>query len=369
MIRLVLLRILESYFRHRWLYLFPIVFMMITGGVYLMVKEPQYLAHGIVFVQKESFIAQLTSVRDVGYSWNTPAQEVATEFADLLKTSAFTRAIIQRTLLEGNMDQGSQAVEDTLEEVRKSVWAIPQGQNQVLISALHENPQISAQLVEAAIYNYIQWKINSERVESETALNFFQDLSEAYKVEYDASREELINYLIAHPEPVRGERSDQEQLELDQLQSKHQIAETRYLRALENIESARLSLAQIESNANQTYFIIDAPVLPDKPEVSRKQLAIELAIFIGVGCMLTFIGVGGSTLLNRSFLFPIDVVNLTGLSVLASVSAAKRMGKSKSRKNLIPNDTETQVKSTSSIHAVVSPNGNSEVDLPEKQTA
>jgi LPS O-antigen subunit length determinant protein (WzzB/FepE family) len=367
MVRLVLLRILESYFRHRWLYLLPIIIMLLVGGVYLMVKEPKYLSHGIVFVQKESFIAQLTSVRDVGYSWNTPAQEVATEFADLLKTSAFTRAIIQRTSLESNMDQGSQAVEDTLEEVRKAVWAIPQGQNQVLISALHQDPQISIQLVEAAIFNYIQWKINSERVESETALNFFQDLSEAYKVEYDASREELINYLLAHPEPVRGERSDQERLELDQLQSKHQIAETRYLRTLENIESARLSLAQIESNANQTYFIIDAPVLPDKPEVSRKQLAIELAIFIGAGIMLTFLGVGGSTLLNRSFLFPIDVMTLTGLPVLASVLAIKPIEQSQSRKNTPSTSADNRLNTTSPINRPVSPNGNSEVDEPEKQ--
>lgn len=318
MIRLVLLRILESYFRHRWLYLLPPIIMVIAGVGYLVFQEPTYVAKGVLFVQQESFIAQLTSVRDVGFTWNTPAQDVATEFTDLMNTDAFARAIIQKTNLESDMSSGPEKVQEVLDEVRNDVWAVPQGQNQVLFSASYTDPEITSQLVSASINNYIDWKTNSQRVESQTALTFFQDLSTTYKEEYDAAREALVNYLIAHPEPLRGNRPDQEQLEIDQLQSELQTVETRYSRTLDNVESSRLSLTQIDSNANQTYILIDAPTIPDKPEISRRSMAITFAIFGVVGVLLSVIGIGGGTLVNRSFMFPIDVINLTGLPVLSS---------------------------------------------------
>ncbi|MCB9135438.1 MAG: lipopolysaccharide biosynthesis protein [Anaerolineales bacterium] len=330
MIRLVLLRILESYFRHRWIYLLPPILLVFAGVSYLLLQEPAFLAKGVLFVQQESFIAQLTSVRDVGFTWNSPAQEVATEFTDLMKTDAFARAIIQKTNLESSMSNGPEVVQDILDEVRKDVWAVPQGQNQVLFNASYTDPEVTSQLVSASINNFIEWKTNSERVDSETALEFFQDLSNTYQEEYDAAREALVNYLIAHPEPLRGNRPDQEQLEIDQLQSDLQTVEARYSRALDNVENARLSLAQIESNANQTYILIDAPVTPDKPEISRKSMAITLAIFGVVGVLLSLIGIGSSTLVNRSFMFPVDVVNLTGLPVLSSFPVSpksKKQGK------------------------------------------
>lgn len=318
MIRLVLLRILESYFRHRWLYLLPPIIMGVAGAGYLLFQEPTYLAKGVLYVQQESFIAQLTSVRDVGFTWNTPAQDVATEFNDLMKTDAFARAIIQSTNLEAAMSGGSDRIQEILDKVRKNVWVVPQGQNQVLFNATYADPEITVQLVSASIENYIDWKTNSQRTESQTALQFFQDLSTTYKEEYDTAREALVNYLIAHPEPLRGNRPDQEQLEIDQLQSELQTVEARYSRTLDNVESSRLSLTQIDSNANQTYILIDAPEIPDKPEISRKSMAITLAIFGVIGILLSVIGIGGSTLVNRSFMFPIDVINLTGLPVLSS---------------------------------------------------
>ena len=370
MVRLILLRILESYFRHRWLYLLPVVILAITGGLYLTLREPKYLAQGVVFVQQESFIAELTSVRDVGISWNTPSQDIATEITDLMQTDAFVRAIVQETDLEKNIekDPSPSSVSETIDTARKAVWAVSQGKNQVLIGASIEDPQVSVQLVNATINNFIQWKINSERLDSETALNFFQDLSETYKVELDSTREELINYLTAHPEPLRGDRPDQETLEIDRLQSDLQVAEDRYSRALDNIENARLALAQIESSTNQTYILIDAPTVPDKPESSRKDLAVQLAIFLVVGVILSVVGIGGSALLNRSFLFPVDVINLTGLPVLATVPMLKADKKSKRKMEKNATLPKFETENNMALPSSSSSNGSVEVNLPsEKQ--
>jgi len=367
MIRLVLLRILESYFKHRWLYLLPTVALSIVGAVYLTVREPEYLAKGVVFVQKESLLAELTSVRDVGFSFNTPAQDIATELTDLMQTDAFIRAIVQKTDLEANMDDGPTAVEETIDTARKSIWAVPLGRNQIFIGATFDDPQVAYQLVNATIENFIQWKINSDRVESETALGFFQELLNTYKTSLEATREELKNYLIAHPEPARGERPDLELLEIARLQSELQVAGTRYSNVLDSVESARLALAQVQSNANQTYIVIDQPVIPVKPEVSRRDLALELAIFMAVGVVLSAIGIGGSALLDRSFLFPVDVVNLTGLPILASFPQVRPSKEVKPRKNKASNGEKASLLSTQPASPAPSSNGNTDVDAVSPQ--
>jgi hypothetical protein len=340
--------------------------MGVVGIVYVLL-QPKYLAKGIVFVRQESFIAELTSVRDVGISWNTPAQDFAGEFMDLLQTDSFARAITENTDLESALDQGPQALKDTLDVIRESVWAVSLGQNQVYIGATHKDPQVTVQLVNAAVNNFIEWKTNSDRLESETALTFFQDLSATYKNEYDLAREDLVNYLIAHPEPLRGDRPDREVLEIDQLQSKLRTAEERYIRALDNIENARLALVQIESNANQTYIVIDAPVLPDKPEFSRKEMALTWAVFLVVGGFLSLIGIGGSALLNRSFMFPVDVVNLTGLPVFASFPKAALIETAPSKKH--PLKVSKKGRNRIQPVGVSSPNGNTDEVTSEKSVA
>lgn len=55
MVRLVLLRVLESYFRHRWLYLLPTVLMIGVGGMSFMNHTDEYIASSTFYVQKGHF--------------------------------------------------------------------------------------------------------------------------------------------------------------------------------------------------------------------------------------------------------------------------------------------------------------------------
>ena len=152
MVRLVVLRILESYFRHRWLYLLPIVLMSILGVVFVLVTKPTYTAKGVLYVETQSYLASLTAVRDSNASWwTTPSQAVNQEISELLQTDAFVRAIIQRTSLEENMDKGPIIVETIIKSTRENVWAVSLGNNQLQVNAVHEDPEIAYQIVTAVI--------------------------------------------------------------------------------------------------------------------------------------------------------------------------------------------------------------------------
>lgn len=320
MARLIILRLLESYFRHRWLYLLPIILMLAIGvGYYFFIQEPVYIVRGVMYVQKETLLASLVGVRDEPINVATPAEATADEIDELLQTDAFVRSLIEESDLEARMAEGPEAVADTIDEVREAVWAETQGNNQVLIAAAWEEPAIALQLAEAMVDNYIQWRLNAERKESSVAQSFFDNLIGEYRTEVETARTELEQYLEAHPEPLRGERPATEQLEISRLQSAIDLAQSRLSAVQDKEEGARLTMAQTESSVRQTYFMIDAPSMPVEPAVSLRSRLQNVALFGLVGVVLSLLGVIGGALLDRSPRFPLDVEQATGLPVLAMV--------------------------------------------------
>jgi capsular polysaccharide biosynthesis protein len=329
---------MESYFRHRWLYLIPIVLMMVAACAFFFLSKPKYIASGVIFVQKESLLARLTSVSDPSFSWSTPASVTVGELSELLQTDAFIRAVISQTDLEAQMDQGITVVNQAIEDVRKAVWVSSIGNNQVRVSASDEQPKLATQLADATITSFVQWKINADRTDSEAAHNFFTDIISKYKADLDLARQNMNDYLLVHPDPLKGERPVTEQLEITRLQAEIDLAQTRYASALSKDEDARLAALQAESDARQSYVIIDAPRMPTKPDVSLKQTAVKMLIFVVLGVFLSGMGIVGGAVIDRTFRFPVDVWFGVDLPVLAMVpdgspsSRMKRLMRAKKEK-------------------------------------
>jgi len=320
MVTLLIYRFLETYYRHRWLYLIPIVLMIAAAGVFFTISKPKYIARGSIYVQTESFLSALNSVTASNNSWwATPAQTVIGDMNELIKTDAFIRAVIYQTDLEEKMDDGSSVVSETISEVRDSIWIVALGDNQIQINASHEDAKIAYQIANSVLSSFVQWQVNAQRTEGEAAQAFFADLIKVYEADLEKARSKLLTYLQENPPPLRGNRTEIQQLEIERLQGDVEIARSRYTSALEKEENARLALAQIEGDTRQSYTIIDAPLLPEKPEVSRKELAIQAAIFLLSGVILSIAAVAGNMILDRTFRFPIDVFYGTHLPVLAMI--------------------------------------------------
>jgi uncharacterized protein involved in exopolysaccharide biosynthesis len=324
MIKIFLLRIFETYFRHRWLYLMPLVLMAIYGGVFIATSEPKYVARAVLYVQTPTYLSSVAAQDNQSAWWMSPAQATTNEMRELLQTNAFIRALIQRTDLEDQMDGGKHVVDMLIEETRENIGVQILGENQVMIGGANKDPKIALQFPNAMLESYIQWQINSQRAQSVAAQAFFRDLIDQYGIELEAARQELRDYLEMHPSPQRGERPVDEQMEIGIIQSKISQLEDREENAKNNEENARLSLAQLESSARQSYSLIDAPVLPEKPETSRRELTMTLAIILGVGMIISVVGIVVAALLDRSFRFPFDVQQTIHLPVLALIPDINR---------------------------------------------
>ncbi|MGQ9482354.1 lipopolysaccharide biosynthesis protein [Chloroflexus sp.] len=319
MVRLIVLRLLESFFRRPLLSLAPFVLALLIGVGYIFLSPPEYLSSGKIYIEKESLLASLTSSdSDVSW-WVTPAQATSNEIYELLATNAFVRAAIQQTKLEPLMGGGPDVVWETFTFFRDTISVNTLGDKLVEIRATTDDPELSYQMVVATMDTYLKWKMNNDFQESIAAQKFFEELIAPYQADVDTARQALIDFLSANPEPVRGERPPGEQFQLDQLRAALARAEERLSAAQENEESARLALVKNESLIRQTYQIIDQPELPLRAEFSITGFIKNMVIFVAIGVFLSASLIGGSALLDRSLRFPIDVQNGLGVPLLALV--------------------------------------------------
>lgn len=324
MVRLIALRLAETYFRHRWLYLLPILLMLVLSIVYFTVLADRvFVVRGVLYVQPDTLLSSLTSLdSEAGFASASPAEYTANEVDELLQTDSFVRSLISRTRLETHMNEGPLVVEEMIDEVRDDVWVEEQGKNQLMVAAAHEDPMVAYELSNALVESYVQWRINADQRESATARDFFTGLIATYQQDLDAARNALRDYLEAHPAPVFGDRPASEELEIERLRSAVDLAQSRYSSVLEKEESARLALTQVESNVRHTYFLIDAPSVPVRSATSVLRIVRNVAIFTTVGVFLSVLALIGAALIDRAPRFPIDLERETGIPVLAMIPAA-----------------------------------------------
>lgn len=346
MVRLVLVRLLETFFRHKWLYLLLIPVMAGAGVAYALLSKPEYQSRARLFVQDSVLISEISGVRSNGFGGSfylTPAEITVEQFNELFKTDSYIRAIVRESNLEPRMAQGPEEVGKVMEEVREAIWAATDngstvnfGGDHVVILARHEDPAVAFQLVQGAVDNFIDWNINTDRSESADAAEFFASKVQTYKVDLDAATATMRQYLETHPEPLRGERPELEKLDISELQSVVDLAKTNYEETLQKYESATVASEQAIRDVQGTYTLLDAPEQAVEPERSITTILKDVIVFTALGGMLMAVAVLGSALIDRSIRFPIDIETRTGLPVLATIpnsdSGKKRRKSRKQRK-------------------------------------
>jgi capsular polysaccharide biosynthesis protein len=326
MLQLILLRLAEAYFRHRWVVLLPLVILVVIGGVSLALTKPTLTARGTIYVQRTSLLASLTAVRDEGYTWVTPAQSAQDDYRELLQTEAFLRLVAKSTEFEAEVAKGQATTARALTQVKRALSVDTIGKHMIVVRATHRNGTVAKQLATATIEGYLRWKINADQQESVSAQTFFASLIATYEQEADNARGELLTYLLEYPDPVRGERPTRERVEIERRQLALELAEKRKANAMEKEENARLEMTKSESDVRQSYQVIDAPREPDAEAFSKKAAVLKLGIFAVAGAMLSAGMIVAFALLDRSAWSEWDVRQATGLPVLCSLVDAPGTG-------------------------------------------
>lgn len=314
------LRFLENLFQNIWLYLIPFLLMMLAYGASFFVLSDEYASRGVMFVQHDTLINQVSSIGADNFSFFlSPSEQTTEEIQELLNTDSFIRLIIEQTPLEEKMDDGSKTVQETISDVRGAIYVGITGSNNVEVKATWDDRAVAWKMAEATLDSFIEWKINSQKRDSLAAREFLEQLVPQYENERLAAVQELEAYLIQHPEPFRGDRPEIEVLQIEQLRQAVETADERYQEAANNLEQIRLEEVIVEGKTRQAYEIIDSPEIPIDEEGGLIKKIGTAAIFITLGIIFSLLAVVVTTILDRSIRFPIETPSAIGLPVLSSV--------------------------------------------------
>jgi capsular polysaccharide biosynthesis protein len=206
----------------------------------------------------------------------------------------------------------------TINEIRSSIGAAPNGANLVNVTATNIDPAVAQALAGATIDAYVHSIISSQASQSNAAITFFSDLLTTYQADLATARQSLNSYLTAHPAPIVGARSDEEQAELARINSDVTQAQTRYDDALSKKQDAELTTEKTKADVGERLRMVDAPALPAAPLGSMKKAITSMATFVILGIMLAAGAVVVGTQLDHSIRTSSDVSRL-GLRLLTVV--------------------------------------------------
>lgn len=319
MTRQVLLRLLDTFFRRWWLYAVPLVLLVGLGVLNARSSTDNYRSAGTMNVEGATVLSELGNLRgDAGFGYATPAQGISQQMNSLLQTDSFVKEIVADAGLQEAVD--TQVL--TLGEVRRSLGALPDGNNLVRIGAQSQYPEVAQRLAQSGIDNFVQWATDMKVSQSETAEKFYAGQLPGYESEVTAAREALNGYLIQNPVPPGSDRPDVQETEVSRLNALIAQAETRYNTALDKREEARLSSEQTRIDVSQRLRLIDPPEPAVAPDGRLRGMVMSLAMFTVIGILLSLATVVVGLVLDRSICFPEEARERLGVRVLGVVPQA-----------------------------------------------
>ena len=311
----VVRRLLDTFFRHRWLYLLPVALFVLVGASQVIASGSGYLSVGVMDVAKDTLLSDLTSIRGENFGFETPAAATAKTMNGLLGTDNFLTAIAKSAGVTGAVKRGELSAFD----IQKSITIAPDGDNLVKVAAHTDNPELSARLAKGTIDSFMNYLVSADVGESKAAEQFFNDQLAAYQGQLEQAQTALREYAATHPGGPQDLRPLDEQVEIERLKSAVQQAQETFSNAQQKSDEARLATEQSVRDVSQRLRVIDEPEVPLGPEPRVKKAVLTVGLFTVVGAFLSFGAVALATVMDRSLRSVDDVEALLELPVLSVV--------------------------------------------------
>jgi hypothetical protein len=319
------LRLLETFFRRWLLCLLPALLLITVGIESTVTAKNTYVSKGVLYVESETLLSKLTGTGPAtNNGYLTPAQDASTRLNSLIGTDEFIHSIVDRAGLTDLVNSGVL----TIDQVRSSVGTTPSSPNTLQVGSSNVDPQVAFRLATATIDSFIQWVIDANLSDSTTAEQFLQQLADTYETDVQTTQAALNKFLASHVEPPIGvARPAADQIQLSQLQSDFNAAQSRYTGTLSKAEDARLASAQTRSNVAGRLRLVDKPTVSSASTLTKKKIVLRFALFLALGLALSAVAVFVGTVTDKSFRSPEEIRQRLGVPLLAVVPESRRPGR------------------------------------------
>lgn len=311
-----ILRLVDNLFRHPIRYLLPVV--LLAGfAVATLPSDDEFSSTGVVFVEDASFLSSVTELgRPDGFTFGSAADVAVEQLIGLLGTDNFASDVLRR--IEGT-DHTTTYSDETLFWFRTGINVGSSPGSLMQVTGTSIDPATAQASAKGVIDVYVEWRIEADLAQSQSAEVFLAQLAEERRIELEEAKGALASFLILNPDPEEGERPTSEGIALGELETAVTAARDRYDTALVNVETAQLATSQTEVDTRVNLRIVDSPALPTTPESRTTSNLMQVILFaiLGAGASLGVLVV--TTFTDTSIRFPAEVRDRLGKEPLAVV--------------------------------------------------
>jgi uncharacterized protein involved in exopolysaccharide biosynthesis len=332
-----MVRLIETFFRHKLLLLLPpILIPLLVGPPALLTAPISYESYAGIWVDRPTYLNYQTD-------WNsyiTPAQNQSGRLTELVKTQSFLDDVAKRTSLAPlvGTPRGEDRVQRTIAD---GLGVVASGKNLLVLRFRADTPQLAYEVLTGIVDAFNDNAANDEINQASLATSFYQSQLDDARTQLDAAQTALQQYVASNPrytdtvksttsggQPslVLGQPLDPQ---LAQLQHEVDFNQTEVARQRNTLEQAKISASAALQGQELGFQVLDAPQMPTTAlRQTRNRLIIPLAgLLVGIvlsALALVLLMAGDRAVRNESDLGDVRVLGI--VPTLKNKRLPKRAG-------------------------------------------
>jgi len=315
----MVLKLLETFFRHPILHLVPLALLLGLGLFSALGAEKSYRSVGILNATSGTLLSELTGDTPA-FGYETSANLTSRNVQQLIGTDHFLDDVIRRAGLSTAVDKGLVS----RDEIRGSISTWAQGDNLIAVASSTPRPDESQRIAQATLDAFVEYVVSNDIADATVRIDTYEGIRDRYLAEYNEALDALNVYLEEHPAGDEEDRPVAQQLDIARLEDAVSRADDAYVRAETNVNDATLAADVARTVVSRQLRVIDEPQLPIAPLAGLRQAVLTVTIFAVLGAMLSIGIVVVTSMLDRTIRIPQDVTARFGVEVLAIVPSARR---------------------------------------------
>jgi uncharacterized protein involved in exopolysaccharide biosynthesis len=334
-----MVRLLETFFRHRLLLLGPVVLVVVGALGWVLIQPPTYDSSVRVWVERQTLVPDPNS-----NPYLTPAQEQAGVLSELISTKYFDAKVGRRSplfnALKAASESGSggirthllrmvglagpagpltdsQVDDQVFSQILSSTLVIPSGPEIITVTFVSGDPQMAALVAQAIVDQYMDETLANQRVQADAAVAFYTSQVKQSQSDMAVADKAVDDYLIANP----SQRSTTAvpDARMLQLRQDDDAAHQRTNSVLDKLDQARLNRVALDRSGTAGTRVLDKAEIPTQRASMKKVVLEGVGVGLVLAVLIVVVGVLALTWLDSTIRRPQEVETILDLRPVGSV--------------------------------------------------
>ncbi len=354
-------RYLETLFRHKLLFLLPVVAVPLVAVVVTLYSARKYEVRATVWIESASVLDG--SARSA--SRGAPNEVEAEAITDRLVTESFRQEVMDRVGLTAAIQSGEwptpsklqtqlagipvlakaarvlgmappatvdEATDRGLAMIEDSIKVSTEGSNLVILTYTGTEPQLGQRLLEEALRLYDEINLEMRKKEASYGVELLAGQLRSREEELKSAAQQLEMFQELYPPPLPGQqRPPDEEAELARLQRTYTLAQSLYESTLRSLEQMRLTGEASLVSRQISFEVVDPPISPETAGISPRKIGMMGAMGAVLGFILGALPIVFLTWRDETVRSSWDVERAIGASSVTEVPLLSTSSKKQKR--------------------------------------